>query len=164
MKDIIRSHEEIAARIELVKGDDFLGTEVGDLMIHLPFEQAKTWLKDDAFQADFDEVAAAEADVQKVATAYLDFAVGKAVNHRGLSAGRSVSHFRAWLWLILPDDQFDLFENAEYSQYGVPKIKAAAQLLDAESVWDAMVKIDPELARMAEGDMCRPGCDEGCGS
>lgn len=159
---IIRSQDEIAARIAQVKDSDWLGTEVTDLMVQLPFDRARQWLSDDAAQTEFEEAAATERDVQKAAIDYLDFAIGKAVNHRGISAGRSVSHFRAWLWLILPDEQFDLFENIEYPQYGAPKIRAAARLLGAESVWDAAVLVDPELARMAEGDPCTPDCYEGC--
>lgn len=161
---VIRSHEEIAARIGQVKDDDWLGIELIDLVIHLPFEQAQRWLKDSVTQAELEDAAAAEEDVQKAAIDYLEFAIGKAVDHRGISAGRSVSHFRAWLWLLLPDDEFAKFEDAEYAQYGAPKIKVAAQLVGAEIAWDAAVQEHPELARMAEGEPCTPGCDMGCGA
>lgn len=163
---IIRSADEIAARIEQVKDEDWLGTESADLLVHLPYEQAKPFIKEGTTEAEFAAVIAEdlEADLQHAAITYLDFAIGKIQNHRGISAGRSVSHFRAWLWLLLPDDQFDLFENAEYPQYGAPKVKAAAQLLGADLLWVAAVEVHPELARMGAGNPCTPDCIEGCGS
>lgn len=63
----------------------------------------------------------------EAAVDYLKFAFGKAENHRGLSASRSVDRIGEYLWLLGLDT--DAFEAAEYAQYGVPKLKVAADRL-----------------------------------
>lgn len=164
MSGVIRSTEQIVARIEEVKDNDLFGAEVSNLVVHLPYEQAKPFLNDQVTKEGFEEVAANSVDIRGAAVDYLTFAIGKIVQHRGLSAGRSVNHFSAWLWLLFPDEEFARFEGAAYENYGAPQVKVAAELLGAEDAWAAAVSEHDELAPMAAGEPCRPGCDEGCGS
>lgn len=161
---VVRSQLEIAVRIAEVKENDFFGTKINDLVTQLPFVTAKQFLKDDVTEADFNATAALDADVQHVAIHYLDFAIGKAVDHRGLSAVRSVDHYQSWLWLLLPDAEFATFENAGYDVYGVPQLKAAAQLLGADAIWKHAELKHPELVRMAAGLPCEEDCEQGCNS
>lgn len=160
---VIRSAEEIVARIELVKSNDFFGVQVGGFVARLPYEAARPYLQEGVTQEQW--LARADAGtVEEEAIAYLDFAVSKIVHHRGLSASRSVDHYRVWLWLLFGDEGFAEFECAQYENYGAPQVRVAARLLGAEDQWLAAVEAHPELARMADGDPCEPGWDAGCGS
>ena len=44
---------------------------------------------------------------------YIDFAIGKAVDQRGISAERSIWKFKQWLWL-LEDDEITDFDFDDY--------------------------------------------------
>jgi hypothetical protein len=56
-----------------------------------------------------------DEDVIKMIKEYLPFAWEKANGCRGLSAGRSIEHFRAWTWLIGRDEEVDW---KSYNWYG----------------------------------------------
>lgn len=152
----MRTPEEILARIAEVEAqdDDLFGTERYDLIQALPFDRARPWLKADATAAEWPQ--STEESVRLEAIAYLTFAYGKASGHRGLSASRSLSHYRAWLWLlgILPEDWDDL----PYAMYGVPALFAAARALGQE------LPTDEDLVRMSQGKRCEPDCYSGCGT
>lgn len=51
---------------------------------------------------------------------YFDFAVDKALGQRGISASRSIAHYKAWIWLLGDDEFLQEIENSEYAPYGVP--------------------------------------------
>lgn len=119
----MRTQEEILARFE--KADDFFGTQKGDLVSYMEFEFAKPFLKEDYVK----KVEAGEekwevsTDPKKDILDYLDFAYDKAEDGRGLSAGRSMLHFKTWIWL---DDE--KFYNEiigmidKYTNYGIPTL------------------------------------------
>jgi hypothetical protein len=88
---------------------------------------------------------------------YLDFAIEKIEGHRGISASRSVDKLTAYAWLLGRDDVVQAMAEAGYAQYGAPKIKAFATTLGWR--WPD----DVDLNRMADGDSCRVGCEDGCG-
>lgn len=155
----MRSPELILARIREVDGTgtDWLGTERMDLVTALPIEHARPFLKDD-FHDEW--VASTAAGVKADAITYLAFAQGKALSHRGISAGRSTSHYRAWLWLLnlLPPE----WDTCPYPQYGAPKLVLAAAALGSELTF-AEDEDRSRFMRMAEGVECAPNCTEGCG-
>ena len=111
----MRTDEEILARIEKVKHRDFIGTEVSDLIGALSFESAKQFLKEGITEDQWNDL---KIDTKEKILAkmeeYMPFAWNKANNCRGLSAGRSMSHYMAWTWLI-GDDFGDL---TRYEYYG----------------------------------------------
>lgn len=157
----MRTPEEILLRIAALKDDDFFGFESNDLIGYLKFEHARSWLKEDADGAKWDEQykPPTEENLKKEIKEYLPFAMEKAENHRGLSAGRSVAHLRSWFWL-LGDDEMSAFIDDEdnYTYYGAPILKKTAEKLGISF---------PDtggLANMAKGEECRPGCSEGCNS
>ena len=90
---------------------------------------------------------------------YLGFAIGKIVNHRGISASRSVDKLTEYAWLLGRDDIVKAMGEADYPQYGAPIVKAFA---DGFGWWPE--DVGPELARMAEGLPCEDSCMDGCGS
>ena len=91
------------------------------------------------------------------ASRYLDFAIGKIRNHRGISASRSVDKLTEYAWLLGRDDVVTAMEAADYPQYGAPKVKAFAEGMGWE--WPST----PDLARMSQGLPCEDTCADGCG-
>lgn len=151
-----RTQEQILARFRTIApGDDEWGfrTDVITDAMTLPTLQA-------AFP-DHDPQKIAEVwqptDVLDHARQYLEFAIGKILDHRGLSASRSVTKLREYAWVLGRDDVVDAMDAAGYAQYGAPKVQAFAQGMGWP--WPA----DVELKRMAAGQLCEPGCEMGCG-
>lgn len=155
----MRTTDEIVARLNQIKADDFFGFESEDLVVCLPFEAARPWLKPDATADQWKEASAAPDAVRARVLDYLPFAVEKASTHRGLSASRSISHMRAWMWLLGDDEMLAfLNDDANYANYGAPMLMQVAEK------YGATLNADDGFRRMAQGKACDPsGCDEGCG-
>lgn len=96
------------------------------------------------------------------ARGYLAFAITKALDHRGLSAGRSVQKLEMYAWLMGKDDVVTAMDEAGYTNYGVPKLKAFAEGMGYPFTVSEYYE-QAELDRMAEGKRCREDCEEGCG-
>ncbi|MFX3575436.1 hypothetical protein [Ralstonia mannitolilytica] len=110
-----RTVEEILAEIQRIGADDIFGFSTGDLVQALPFEAAKPFLKEGVTADQWTQ----STDPEKEIRDYMSFAWGKANNCRGLSAGRSVEHMQAWLWL---DGKEELSKRLDdvYEFYGKP--------------------------------------------
>ena len=113
-----RTDDEIISRINVVADRDFFGFEVSDLVVRLEYEKAKQFIPTDVIQKDWEVVSREPADVISMMRNYMSFAWEKANDCRGLSAGRSLSHYSAWIWLA-GDDLGDLLE---YEFYGKDKL------------------------------------------
>lgn len=161
MTALPHTQEDILAKIEEVASDDWLGTQREDLMIALDYQHMRPFLKEGVTEDEWGQRFVTVEDVKNHAKDYLVFAMGKADNHRGISAGRSIDHFRTWAWLTGDAAFIKAVEDADYPNYGAPILKAVAVALDAKDVWDA--NTTPELERMALGQACDPnGCYDGC--
>lgn len=125
----MRTDEEILARIEAVKNEDFFGAQTGDLLIRLSFEKAKPYLKPEVTADQWKVVPRDRDKVLVEMLDYMPFAWGKANDGRGLSAGRSMDHYMAWTWLA-GDDLGDL---RRYNYYG----KDNLVLICKHYGWDA---------------------------
>ena len=119
----MRTQEEIMTRFE--KADDLFGTQKGDLIDYMTFENAKPYLQEEYVSKveSGEEKWEIKTDPKKEILEYLDFAYDKAKGERGLSAGRSMLHFRTWIWL--DDEKFyneiiNLIDN--YTNYGIPAL------------------------------------------
>ncbi len=145
------------------------GSTMSVLVDGLDFEHARPFLKEGATKEEWNtEQEAAgygrklqfpllkEEDLKAAALDYLVFAWGKAEDHRGLSAGRSVVKMRAYCWLLGFDVEW--FDDAPYAQYGCPILKRFSEMLGAP------MPDSERMLRMMKGEPCREGCDEGCGS
>lgn len=121
----VRSTEEIVARIEVVRTGWF-EFQSGDLIPWLPFEHAKAYLKE-GVSSDEWEAQRNSGDPLEDVREYLPFAWDKANNCRGLSAGRSVDHMKAWLFLA----GFDLDDELDriYERYGKPCLVVASVIV-----------------------------------
>ena len=116
----MRSQEEILERFNKV--NDVFGTQKSDLIDYMEFKTAKEFLKDEYVK----QVESGEKEWEqtmnpkKEILGYLDFAYGKAHNERGLSAGRSMLHFKTWIWI--DDEKFYneiVDEMDSYNDYGL---------------------------------------------
>lgn len=137
---ISRTVDQIVARIhELTTDDsvDFFGVERSRLLEALPFDQAQQFLEDDAPHTletwEDDTRIKDHAGVKAQILGYLPFAWTKANGCRGLSANRSMSHFKGLLWLLGPS-QDALREwigtSEHYAFYGKPGLVKVSELVD----------------------------------
>lgn len=121
----MRTFDEIVSRCKAVESDDWMGTQRGDLIAYLPFDHAKPFLKEGASAVDWKPREISDAAVLAELKGYMDFAWGKANDCRGLSAGRSLDHMKAWLWLLGDDAMAVAIED--YSHYGKPQLRAICE-------------------------------------
>jgi len=132
-----RDSATITARIRAIAGRDPFGVERSRLLDALPWEAACEFLKADAKDVDGAEEAwgmrrvKTRGDVLRLIREYLPFAWEKANGARGLSAQRSLSHFRGLVWLL--GDQDAIYEQiadvAKYLFYGKPQLILISQLV-----------------------------------
>lgn len=125
----MRTDDEILSRIEVVKENDWMGTQIGDLIVRLPFDKARPYLKPEVTEADWKPASRDRDALLAQMLDYMPFAWEKANNERGLSAGRSMDHYSAWVWLA-GDDLGDLLE---YEFYGKENLRRICQ----QYGWDA---------------------------
>ena len=124
---MIRTSEEIEQRIK--DSSDFMSIQQVDLIAALDGDTAKKYFSEEYLK----KVEAGEdkwepQDPKQMILEYLPFAYDKAENQRGLSAGRSMLHFKSWIWL--EDDEFyksiiDDIDN--YTNYGIPTLDKIAE-------------------------------------
>lgn len=129
---------------------DFLGFGSEVLSVHLP----EGWQA--GHEDNHKDYPLTEEFVRSKAIDYLAFAFEKAVDHRGISASRSVIKMREYAWLLGMDDVVAFADDdSNYANYGVPILKRMAMALGVE--------LPPEIAAWKDGEPCRPDCNEGCG-
>lgn len=135
-----RTAEQILERIEKRKPLDIFGFEWPYLLDVLTFEQARPYLKAEATPADWNVKSLAQ--IREEAINYMPFAWEKANGCRGLSAGRSIAHYQAWLWL-LGVDWVDELENYQY--YGKDELVRICNFLGLDSSkWDDGIRSNGE--------------------
>lgn len=122
-----RTQAEILKRIEEIKDQDFFGFQVNDLVCFLTYENAKPWCREGVTESQW----AQHTDAAELIKGYMGFAWNKANECRGLSAGRSLEHMKAWVWL---DGKADLLEQIEqdYEYYGKPHLVKICQAYDID--------------------------------
>lgn len=114
-----RTQAEIVARIEFIKADDFFGFETSDLIDFLDYEHAKPYIKPEVTKEQWEKRD--HKTPEEHIKSYMNFAWDKANNKRGLSAGRSVSHYRSWTWLACNDELLNFINSDNnYAPYGKP--------------------------------------------
>jgi hypothetical protein len=160
----MRTDDEILARIKKISPDDWLGTQQNDLVTALSWHAVQPFLTDEGRligPENWDDTHVhTDEQVRNQIRDYLPFAIDKALNHRGISAGRSIDHFRSWVWL-LGDAPYSAIDWDNYAQYGAPILKQVSELV--EFPWPTSDAPDDRLLnRMANGLPCIPDCEEGC--
>lgn len=142
----MRTQTEIIQRIKASKPRDMLGFEWQEYVPALTKESAASLrgsaIKEDADLSDWVQHYKNDEDVRKVAVDYMEFAWDKANNCRGISAGRSMAHYKAWLWL-LGQDGFDGIED--YEHYGKDNLVRICEFLGLDSTkWDDRRRVNSE--------------------
>lgn len=150
----MRTEEQILARIEQVKAKDWLGTSQQSLAVFLSAESVRPLMPDDEDLADWKAASKERTAIVAKLTSYMEFAIGKATGHRGISAGCSIEHFQAWLWML---DDYDKIDWDKYTNYGAPILRQICEL------YEIPLPDDEGFLNMSEGEQCRTWCEEGCG-
>lgn len=133
MTDFVpRTDDEILARVRSLQPGDLLGFQTIDLICRLPFATAKQFLRDGVTEDQWTVLPRDRDALLAEMREYLPFAWEKANNCRGLSAGRSMAHYAAWIWL-LGDDLGDL---ETYEHYGKDHLVAIGERYGWGSAWD----------------------------
>lgn len=105
---------------------------------HLKLLQDKGILKPDVDMSKVKRLLVTDEDVLKDAREYMEFAWEKANGCRGISASRSLLHYKAWMWL-LGEDQFEDIEDYEY--YGKDHLVRLCHYLGLDpNQWDDGVR------------------------
>lgn len=135
---LTRSPTEIVERIRELGKDqthDMHGTERSRLLEALPYEDAKQFFKHDAPHTDETWEVERTKDRKSVIAqirSYLGFAWKKANECRGISAQRSLSHFKGLLYLLGPDcDELREWIGTpeHYEFYGKPALVKVSELI-----------------------------------
>lgn len=136
--------------------NDMFGFTNSALLEFLTFEEAKPILKEDATSDGWgDTPPRTKESVISVMRDYMEFAWGKAKNHRGISASRSITKMRAWMWLLEEEESIDW---SNYENYGAPILKAICER------YNFPIPDSEILRRMASGQHCGADYDCGCGT
>lgn len=134
-----------------------------DFVERLDFASAKQFLKDEITPELWASQSKPNTRESIIASMrdYMDFALEKARDHRGISAGRSLDHFRAWLWLLEDEETLAFLDDEKnYPQYGAPCLKKICEVYDFKEYAE---QFEGSLGNMARGESCTNGCEEGCG-
>lgn len=120
----------------------------------MSFEDARPWLKPEATSNDWPKTKPwSRRSVLSTMRSYMDFAWGKALGHRGISAERSVEKFKVWLHML---GEEGILEGVHYPNYGAPILMAISEH------FGFAIPEGTEARNMAEGRKCRRDCEEGC--
>lgn len=117
----MKTQEEIISRIQNIKKSDMFGFETNGLLEKLTFENAKPYLKEGTTKEEWTTEEINRETILKEMLDYMPFAWEKAKGFRGLSAGRSMAHYKIWVWLI-GDDLGDLQNYQFYGKDNLVKI------------------------------------------
>jgi hypothetical protein len=138
---------------------EVLDFHYADLLQFIPYNKVKQFLEPDVTREKWRQYyrPLTVKYVLDVMRDYMKFAWKKCLNERGLSAMRSLAHFRAWLW-ILQDYEALQFINliGHYGCYGAPCLKYICD----KYRWNYKDFIDPYLQDKAEQFIQGKGCTE----
>ena len=128
---LVRTQKEI---IERINNDDIFGFAEDVLLDYLSWKNAKKFYKKEYVKKVEDgkeEKPRRITDIYETAQDFLDYMVFgwmKAVDQRGLSAGRTICKLAHWLWLMGRDDLKALIQDDDlYNPYGAPALIAVCK-------------------------------------
>ena len=128
----MRTQDEIVARVDSIIKSDFGMFESGPLIDYLDYDHAKKYLKDDVGEDDYKQE---QRTPKEVMIDYMPFAWRKANDQRGISAWRSLAHYKAWLWLDGDEDLWPTLDD--YNFYGKPQLIEICKYLGIDhEEWD----------------------------
>lgn len=124
----IISEKEI---LEIIKSktDSLFSFDKEVFVDYLPLEEAKKFLTEESAKAikEWNQITTIEEAAQDFLD-YMNFAWGKALDKRGLSASRSIEKLGAWLQVMSRPDLATLIDtNSLYNPYGAPALIAVCK-------------------------------------
>lgn len=148
----MRTQEEILERINT--STSMFGWDVEVLAMYLGFDAAESIRRPEITREAWenDQHSQERENVLEDFADYMQFAIGKAIDHRGISASRSIEKLQTWQWLLGDEPHPD----EPYRNYGAPILKAVCEQ------YGFPVPDDERFLRMADGERCRDDCMEGC--
>ena len=123
---IARTQEAIVHKIG--SSTDMLGFKLGVLIDYIDFEHAKPFLKPEYVEKceKGKEKWKHITDIKEAVQDFLDymaFAWRKAIDQRGISAGRSIEKLSTYMWLLGREDLLEiLVDDNKYNPYGSPAL------------------------------------------
>jgi len=141
----LKTKEEVLARIT-EKKKEFFDFSLACFCKYLSFDDIKIWLKPEAKKEDWPDIELWPDDQKIIADMrdYMSFAWSKCLDHRGLSASRSVDRMNHWCWFLGVEDSID-WDN--YAQYGAPILYAICKKFDFP------IPDDPNVEIMVRGEL-----------
>lgn len=119
----MRTATDIIARMKS-HGTDFFGKYISVLAEFIsPEDAAASGLFKEFKPEEWQWSEPTRENVLKAARDYMPFAIGKAQDKRGLSAGRSIIAYQAYAWL-LDDPAAEECIREDYDHYGMPDLLA----------------------------------------
>jgi hypothetical protein len=109
-----RTGKEIIAKMKSVEADDFFGFIRNDLVLYLSFKDAKQFLKPETTEKQWIPQKKDRESILLEMLKYMDFAWEKAINCRGLSAGRTMDHYTAWVWMLKDEEEIGNLQLYEF--------------------------------------------------
>ena len=128
--------EEILNFMQETKDKDILGVMRNDCVECLDYDAAKEYLKDNITEEKWSKIQVkSDKDLLKQIKEYLPFAWEKAQDKRGISASRSVQHFKTWVYIYGDKEFYDKItemEDADYVPYGIPILECVEKWIESE--------------------------------
>jgi hypothetical protein len=119
----VRTAEEIVEFYKEHQKNDMFGFMAEVLVPYLSAEQAKPFIREE-FLPKWTAQPLTRDFITAEMKKYMEFAWGKATDHRGISAGRSINKMSCWLWLLKDDETYKFAAKTKnYPQYGAPILK-----------------------------------------
>lgn len=139
----MRTQEQIVQQIENRKDSDFLGFETDEYFRFLDYEHAKQYLKEGTKPEQWGEPSENSTEgILKIMLDYMPFAWDKANNCRGISASRSISHYKAWIWMLNDSCQID---EDSYRFYGKDLLRMICKQYGWNpNQWDNGIRVNSE--------------------
>jgi hypothetical protein len=155
----MRTQDEIVARMRVKEEGDLFGFAREVLACYLDFEHAREFLRPEMTREEWEKDLPAATDARALGEMrdYAEFAWGKAKDHRGISASRSIDKLSAWAWLLGRDDVLEKVGKTPYAQYGCPQLQVFCE------AFGFPMPDDEAAQRMMRGLPCYDGCESGCG-
>jgi hypothetical protein len=151
----MRTQDEIIKRFKEVEKEDFLGFRREILCEEMTVESARKVLGKQIDDGDLFSPSKNDEEIISRMKEYMEFAIEKAEDHRGLSASRSIMKMTEYLWLLKDDE--NLTEVMQYKNYGAPILR---RICDKYNLMDE--EFSREFLAMSAGNKCYPECKMGC--
>lgn len=149
------TQDQILERLKS-KQQEALNFEPDVLLDYLDFDHVREFLKEGVTAEQWGK-GLKPNPLQEGETYMKEYGWPKVLNHRGISASRTIQKMTAWAFLADDQKALEIIETTGYAQYGAPI------LLSLCKHWGWDVPDDPSVGRMAAGQSCTPDCHIGCG-